>query len=438
MGRLKSGGMRLGSIPQPHELADALADSLTRDGLGVAEATRRLNDKVLGQCLRVDHPTFLSFVPSAPDPLSIFADQQVSAAAVYAGDWTEAAGALYAEQQVVRLLAQRAGFPQTATGTFVSGGSAGTLSALVAARHRWRAADPARQRERAVVLASTEAHSSVAAACNVIDVDLVCLPTDARGCFAGEHLAAHVATLPAAQQARVMAVVASVGTTNAGVVDDLPGLGSIALAHNWWFHVDGAYGLACLLSDTLRDLAAGIEQADSFIVDPHKWLFAPYDACALVYREPTYARAAHGQRAGYLDVLSRDDDSDRLTEPSALAFQLSRRARGLPLWFGLASHGTAFYATQIEHGVGLAHWTAAQIGAAAHLELLVEPELSIVLFRRVGWDDRQYAVWSQELFARGIGYVVPTVVADRPALRMCFVNPATTTDHVAAILATLA
>lgn len=433
----ESGDRRLGLSPAPYELAGALDGSLTRDGLGVAEATRRLKDEVLAQCLRVDHPAFLAFVPSAPDPQSIFADQQVSAAAVYAGDWKEAAGALYAEQQVITLLAERAGFPSTATGTFVSGGSAGSLSALVTARHRWRTADPARAHDRAVVLASHDVHSSVAAACNVMDVELLLIPTDKNGCLTGELLAEFVDTLPPATRSRVMAVVASVGTTNAGAVDDLVAIGSIAQAHDWWCHVDGAYGLACLISDELRHLARGIERADSFIVDPHKWLFAPYDACALVYREPGYAKAAHGQRAGYLAALSRHADNDAFVDPGNLAFQLSRRARGLPLWFGLASHGTAFYAAQVEHGVMLARWTAAQIDAAEHLELLIEPVLSVVLFRRVSWDAAQYERWSTELFDRGIGFVVPTVADGQPALRMCFVNPETTLAHVGAILDTL-
>ena len=445
----------LGATRELPQLAAALDGSIVPGGLGVEEATRRLTDEVLAACLRIDHPTFLAFVPAAPDPLSVRADQAVSAAAVYAGDWVEASGALYAERQVIRLLASRAGLPDTADGTFVSGGTAGTLSALAVARHRWREVDPARRASmRGVVLASEEVHSSVAAVCRVMDVELVTLRVGADDRLTGAALTAWVDAADVATRERIMAVVATVGTTNSGAIDDLPGVAAVARAHGWWLHIDGAYGLAVLLSERLRALVDGIEHADSLIVDPHKWLFAPYDACALVHRDPRLARAAHGQRAGYLEALGRGSgadggdrsDHDRESgdvrddriDPSDLALQLSRRPRGLPLWFGLASRGTDHYARAVEHGVDLARWTADEVRRTAHLELLVDPVLSVVVLRRRGWDAAAYAAWSAALHESGTGYVVPTVWRGAPALRLCFVNPATTREHVAAILATLA
>lgn len=439
----------LGATRELPQLAAALDGSIVSGGLGVEEATRRLTDEVLAACLRIDHPTFLAFVPTAPDPLSVRADQAVSAAAVYAGDWVEASGALYAERQVIRLLASRAGLPDTADGTFVSGGTAGTLSALAVARHRWREVDPARRAAmRGLVLASEEVHSSAAAVCRVMDVQLVTLPVGPDDRLTHAALTAWVDAADAATRERVMAVVATVGTTNSGAIDDLPGVAAVARAHSWWLHVDGAYGLAILLSERLRPLVDGIEHADSLIVDPHKWLFAPYDACALVHRDPQLARAAHGQRAGYLEALGRGGGADGgdggevarddRIDPSDLALQLTRRPRGLPLWFGLASRGTDHYGRAVEHGVDLAHWTADEVRRSPHLELLVDPVLSVVVLRRRGWDAAAYAAWSTALHASGTGYVVPTVWSGAPALRLCFVNPATTREHVAAILATLA
>ncbi len=433
----------LGETRDLSALDRALAGSITSAGLGADEAARRLHNEVLAARLRVDDPRFLAFVPAAPDPLSVAADQAITAAAVYAGDWIEASGPLYAERQVVRLLAALAGLPATADGTFVSGGSAGNLSALVTARHRRRTADPGSDGVRGVVLVSDEAHSSVAAACRVMDVELLTLPSDAQGRLTGQAVERWIADADVAVTARVFAIVATVGTTNSGAIDDLPGIAALARVRDWWLHVDGAYGLACLLSARLRHLTAGIEHADSLIVDPHKWLFAPYDACALVHRDPATARAAHGQRAAYLEPLHRGvvsgdgmSEDDRI-DPSDLAFQLSRRPRGLPLWFGLVARGTDHYARAVEHGVDLARWTAEAVRAEPQLELLTEPVLSVVLLRRRGWDRTAYAAWSAELHAAGLGYVVPTEWKGAPALRLCFVNPATTTDHVAAILATL-
>ena len=120
------------------------------------------------------------------------------------------------------------------------------------------------------------------------------------------------------------AVVATAGTTNFGIVDDLASVAEVCAEFGIWFHVDGAYGGAALAAPSARPLFDGVERADSFIVDPHKWLFAPFDCCALIYREPALARAAHTQHAGYLDVLTDAPDWN----PTDYSVGLTRRARG--------------------------------------------------------------------------------------------------------------
>ena len=157
-----------------------------------------------------------------------------------------------------------------------------------------------------------------------------------------------------------------------------------------WLHVDGAYGGAALAAASVRSRFAGIELADSFIVDPHKWFFAPYDCCALLYRDPRTARAAHSQHASYLDQIDRE-----AWNPSDYATQLTRRARGLPFWFSLAVHGTDKYRAAVEHTLSIARDVAAGIEAMPHLELVKHPELSVLLFRRRGWNTADYQAWSQ-------------------------------------------
>jgi glutamate/tyrosine decarboxylase-like PLP-dependent enzyme len=149
---------------------------------------------------------------------------------------------------------------------------------------------------------------------------------------------------------RVFAIVATSGTTNAGVIDDLDGIADVCAELGVWFHVDGAYGGAGLAAPSVRPRYHGIERADSFIVDPHKWLFAPFDCCALVYRDPRRSRRAHTQHAEYLDVLHADDvdGHDDDWNPSDYAHHLSRRARGLPFWFSLATYGTDAYRDAVE------------------------------------------------------------------------------------------
>ena len=191
-------------------------------------------------------------------------------------------------------------------------------------------------------------------------------------------------------------------------------------------------GDAWIAAPSVRRLFDGVELADSFIVDPHKWLFAPYDCCALLYRDPEPARAAHSQGAGYLDQIDRE-----ASNPSDLAIHLSRRARGLPFWFSLATHGTDRYVAAIERTLETTRTVAEAIRACDHLDLVCEPELSVLLFERPGWDENAYAVWSNALAKDGVILCVPTKWRDRTVLRLAFVNPDTQSARVIEVLATL-
>jgi L-2,4-diaminobutyrate decarboxylase len=319
---------------------------------------------------------------------------------------------------------------------FVSGGSAGNLSALVTARHAWRAAvgDGRRDRRRGAVLASDAAHSSVRAAARLMDADVVTVEADRVGRLTAGALRRVVSGLGPAERESIFALVATAGTTNAGVVDDLAAAADAAAEIGVWFHVDGAYGLAALSVERARPCFVGVERADSFVVDPHKWLFAPFDCAALVYREPALARAAHVQHAEYLEVLS----AGRQWNPSDYAFHLTRRARGLPFWFSLATYGTRRYGEAVEAGLVLAADMARLVEASDHLELVLAPELSIVLFRRLGWSAPHYHAWSERMLDEGVAFVVPTIVAGETVLRCCFINPRTTVDDVQAIIDSLA
>jgi glutamate/tyrosine decarboxylase-like PLP-dependent enzyme len=422
----------------PHQLRDAAGPTITSGGIGGLEALRVFEEVLAPACISVDHPRFLSFVPAAPTEASILFDLVVGASSVYAGSWLEGAGAVHAENEALRWIADLAGLPAGAGGVFVSGGTAGNLSALIAARWRWRQrAGGAHDRSRGLMIASAGAHSSIAQAARAMDADVVAVPADDHGRLLGTTLRTTVDALDAVDRERLFAVVATSGTTNVGVVDDLAGAAEIAAQLDTWFHVDGAYGGAALAAPSVRHLFDGIERADSFIVDPHKWLFAPFDSCALLYRDPTIARAAHTQHAEYLDVLHADDVADEPWNPSDYAHHLSRRARGLPLWFSLATHGTDAYTAAVETTLDTTRAAARLIDEHPVTELLLEPQLSIVLFRRRGWTPERYQAWSDAELAAGRSFVVPTTWQGETVLRCCIVNPRTTTDDIASILATL-
>ena len=416
------------------ELVADVGQTITPDGIGGAEALRLFADVLAPACISIDHPRYFSFIPCAPTPASTLFDLVVSASSLYGGSWLEGAGAVYAENQAIRWLADLAGFPSGAGGVFVQGGTLGNLSALIAARHSARAAlasDGGVPPARWAIAASVEAHSSIASAAAAMDVDLLALEPDEHGRLTG---AALEATLEREREAgsarRAFAVVATAGTTNLGIVDDLASVVSVARREGLWAHVDGAYGGAAMAAPSTRHLFDGIEQADSFVVDPHKWLFAPFDCAALVYREPARARAAHEQHAGYLEPLRTGND----WSPSDYALHLTRRARGLPFWFSLASYGTRAYAEAIERTLEVARHAAARVRELPELELIAEPQLSVVAFRRIGWSDEQYYTWSRRLLESGIAFVVPSTHHGETVLRLAIVNPRSTEADVDIVL----
>ena len=376
-----------------------------------------------------DSPRFLGFIPVAPTKASLLFDILISCASIQGISWLEASGAIAAENTVLRLIADEAGMPSTAGGCFVSGGSAGNLSALAVARETTkRRLDDGAAGRRLRVVVGTDAHSSIVNTLRLLEMDALVVDTpDHR--LTAETVRAAIGLDP--DLSDVAAVVCTSGTTNAGIVDDLAGVGALAREHGWWFHVDGAYGGSGIFAPSLRAKYQGLEQADSFILDPHKWLFTPFDCCALLYRQPELARATHTQDASYLDVIHVSEGE---WNPTDYAYHLTRRARGLPLWFSLAVNGVDAYREAIEVAVRLARQTAELITEAPHLELIREPDLGVVLFRRTGWQPADYDNWAQALHDEEIAFIPPTKWEGETVGRFAFLHPHTSMDLVREIL----
>ena len=376
--------------------------------------------------ISADSPRFLGFIPAAPTKASLLFDMLISCASIQGISWLEAGGAIHAENQVLRLIADRAGMPESAGGCFVSGGSAGNLSALVVAREVAKRKAVTGRRWRVAI--GEDAHSSVINTLRILELDALTVHTD-------DHRVTGAALRAAVEAdgdpSSIAAVVATSGTTNAGIIDDLAGVSAVARELGAWFHVDGAYGGAGLFAPSVRRKYDGIEHADSFVVDPHKWLFAPFDCAALLYRDPSIARSVHKQDAAYLDVIHGTPGE---WNPTDYAYHLTRRARGLPLWFSLAVHGVRAYTDAIETAVRLARQAAAEIESRDYLELIREPELGVVLFRRVGWAPGQYVEWADRLLHDQVAFIPPTAWQGETVARFAFLHPQTPIDLVREIL----
>jgi glutamate/tyrosine decarboxylase-like PLP-dependent enzyme len=427
--RLRPEGAPLDRLP-PEALAETAGETITEDGLGAAEAFRVFRDVLSRACIPTGDPRYLAYIPNAPTEEAALFDLAVTASGIYGGTWREGAGAVHAENQALRWLADLAGFPGEAGGCFVQGGTLGNLSALLAARQAWLERGGGTRPHRWRIAASAEAHSSIRTTAGVLDAQVVTVPTDGAGRMTGEALAA---TLARDGQEGVFAAVATAGTTNLGVVDDLEGIAAVCRERGLWLHVDGAYGAAALAVPSARPLFRGIERADSFIVDPHKWLFAPFDCCALLYRDASVARRAHAQRAAYLEPGQRQHEWN----PSDYAVHLTRRPRGLPFWFSLAVHGTRAYRDAVETTLEVARAAAHEIRSRSELELVQEPTLSIVAFRRRGWSAHDYDAWSERLLDESGTFVLRSTHRGEPIVRLAIVHPRTSLDDIRAVLDSL-
>jgi glutamate/tyrosine decarboxylase-like PLP-dependent enzyme len=415
------------------DLDQQLSGLMRPEGNDAAAVMDLFVERLSTAVVSCDSPRFLSFIPAAPTKAALLFDMFVSCSSLHGTSWLEAAGVVVAENQALRVIADQAGFPEAAGGCFVAGGSAGNLSALVVARdtagHRRGGDSPARP----LIAISDDAHSSVGKALHVIGVEALIVPTEDHRLTG----AALRATIESSERAAdVIGVVATAGTTNAGIVDDLNGVADVAAERSLWFHIDGAYGGAALFAPSVRDKFIGFDRADSFIVDPHKWLFAPFDCAALIYRQPNLAKAVHTQDASYLEILHSENPDE--WNPSDYAYHLTRRARGLPLWFSMAVNGLDAYRDAVEAGLAIAQASTRLITETPHTELVRQPDLSVVLFRRPGWNKLDYDSWSAKLLSDQTGFVTPTTWEGETVARFAFLHPNTTLTMIKEILATLA
>jgi L-2,4-diaminobutyrate decarboxylase len=402
-----------------------VGETITKDGIGGETAFNLWKEHLAKANVPADHPRNLAF------------DLVTSVSSIHGAYWMEGAGGIFCENEAIKWIVSLTGLPEGAFGVFTSGGTAANLSAIVTAREHWRE-DDTYKREKGLIITSSGAHSSIKAMAKVADVDILLVDSEEK--LTGTALRKTIDNLNFHQRKRLFAVVATGGTTNAGIIDDLEAIAAICEKENVWFHVDAAYGGGALVADSVRHLFNGIEKADSITIDPHKWMFSPYDCGAVIYKDPQLAMNAHSQQGSYLDIFK--DEGAHGFNPTDYQIQLTRRVRGLPLWFSLATHGTDKYKEAVERGIELAQIAGRMIEEDPNVELVREPSLSCVLFRRKGWEPEEYTQWTYENHDKGLALVAPTKWKQgdhfETVTRFCFINPDTTEEDIRIILDTMA
>ncbi|MEJ6624163.1 MAG: aminotransferase class V-fold PLP-dependent enzyme [Flavobacteriaceae bacterium] len=436
LGRITNTHPELGKPMKEEALRALVGETINEKGIGGERAFELFRDVLVKATIPIDHPRHLAFVPAAPTKASILFDLVTSASSIHGAYWMEGAGGIYCENEAMHWLVSLTKLPKGAFGVFTSGGTAANLSAMITAREYWRK-DSKNQNKKGIIITSSGAHSSVKSMAKVIDAEVLLVPTETAMCRA--DIEKVVSGLTPEQKERLFAVVATGGTTNAGIIDDLEGVADYCEKHSLWFHVDAAYGGGALAAPSVRALFNGIERSDSITIDPHKWLFSPYDCGAVIYKKPELAKEAHAQEGSYLDIFK--DEGAAGFNPSDYQIQLTRRLRGLPLWFSLAMHGTAKYEWAVEQGISLALEAASLIKIADHVELVIEVNLSCVIFRRKGWTAEDYKEWTYQNLEKKFALVTPTKFLHQGTMetvaRFCFINPDTTRQDISDILDTM-
>ena len=419
------------------QLQAEVGPTVTAEGIGGSEALRIFTETLAPACLSIDHPRYLSFIPCAPTEAAMLFDLVVGASSIYGGSWLEGAGAVFAENQALAWLAELAGFPDATGGAFVQGGTVANLSALVAARvteHTAAHAQAEGREPRWAVAASSEAHSSVKTAASVMDVEMLTVDAGPTGRFDGAALEQVLDGLGNESGLELFAVVGTAGTTNLGVVEDLASLGEIADERGAWFHVDGAYGCRG---------ACGRERAPE--VRGHR--AAPTPSSSIRTNG-----SLHRSTAPRSSIATPRRLEPRTPSTPATSNLCKKREIGTPLTSRSSSRGAQGACRSGSPWPHSGHpptappssgpWRSpvtplAQSGRVPSLELISDPQLSVVCFRRLGWDRADYYGWSGRLLAEGVGFVTPTTVRGEVAARFAIVNPVTTEQDIDLILDTM-
>jgi aromatic-L-amino-acid/L-tryptophan decarboxylase len=388
------------------------------------EAIDALFDEILPRGQRAAHPRFFARIGSPSNPVSPLADFAAAGVNAFAASWAGGSGPSAVELAVVDWMRDWMGLPAGAEGVLVSGGSVGNLTALAAAAHDRLGA----KRSPATGYTSEHAHASVARAWRVLGFDpdrLRVLAGDAAGRLTATEVAD--AVRGDRRDGVPFCVVATAGTTSTGAVDDLTGLAALCEREGIWLHVDGAYGAPARLCEAGRSALEGIERADSLVLDPHKWLFQPYEVGCVLVRRPGLLDAAFTLDGAYLrDTVGAGVDLRNRS------LQLSRGSRALKLWLSLRVFGLKAFKEAIEHGIALAEHAESVLRGRAGWEVLSPAQLGIVCFRRVidGADADGLDRINDDLVRAAVadGYAAPssTVLQGRTAIRLCTINPRTT------------
>jgi aromatic-L-amino-acid/L-tryptophan decarboxylase len=422
-----AGGPAINASPAA-DLRAAVGGPVPEEPGDPIEAMDTLVDVALSNMQHGDHPRYFARVPGPSSYAGVLGDWLGTGFNVIAASWAGSSGPSTVELVALDWLAQLLGLPEGTEGILMSGGSLSNMTALAAARA---------QLGPGVAYLSDQTHASILRALTALGFPA----EEVRVLASDERLrltTAVVAQAVGADRARGLTprfIVATAGTTNTGAIDELEGLAELAASEGMWLHVDGAYGAPAALCPAGRTALRGLELADSLVLDPHKWLFAPYDIGCLFVRRPGVLDRTFSMRPEYLADVRPDTAEVNFGDRS---LELTRRSRALKLWLMLKVYGAGRVRDAIERCIGLAEHAQRLLESEPGWEVVTPAQLAIVTFARPDWSAEQHAAAAAAMAASGYAAVTSTVLRGRSALRLCTINPLTTESEIEETLRRLA
>ena len=401
------------------------------EGLPGVDALDLFERDVLSSMMHPDHPRYFAFVPGVGNFISAMADALASGFNIFAGTWLEGAGPTQVELVAIDWLRQACGLPDTAGGTFVSGGSMANLTALAIARQVMLSGEMA----GAVVYGSDQTHSSIARGMRVLGFkpdQLRTLPVDVAYRLDLHELRSAIEQDRTAGRLP-FCVVATAGTTNTGSIDPLEEIADLCAAENIWFHIDGAYGAAAVITEKGRLLLKGMERADTLVLDPHKLLFQPFEMGCLLVREANWLEKTFSKVPEYLEDAEAKEGEVNFWERGV---QLTRRFRALKLWLSVQVFGWEAFKEGIQTGFRSAEFVEELVKDLPDWRVVTPAQLGLVTFRfevpdlDEGQLDKLNRALVQDMIADGYAMISSTILHGRTVLRMCTINPRTTKDDL--------
>ena len=392
-----------------------------------------LRDQVFSQSMVTNHPRFFAFVPSPSNFVSVMGDALISGFNSILAEWAEASGPATLELVTVDWLRRLCGLPESAGGIFVSGGSAANLTALAVARE----IKLNNVLKDARVYCSEQTHASNRKALKILGFlpdQIMRIPVDGDWRLDCAALLKQISR-DRAEGYRPFCVIANAGTTSTGAVDPLKELIEIGKAQDIWIHIDGAYGAAAVITERGQKALQGLGDADSLAIDPHKWLFQPFEIGCVLLKDFTHLTQTFGEDHVYLKDVEGDPKSGEINLCNA-GIQLTRNFRALKLWFSLKTFGLESFRTAMDHTIDLAVRAEQIISKMENVEICTSARLGIVTFRFTfdGWSVEQANVFNaaivQWVIKDGRAMLSSTRLGEKTVLRLCTINPRTTEDDL--------